>query len=88
MFSDFKKHRVWAEYLPVVMQFGLTIAGCIVFCFFIGRALDRWLGTKGIFMAIFIILGVIGGANVAYRQILDVLQEDPKKKEPPDDERS
>jgi len=88
MFSDFKKHREWAEHLSVVMQFGLTMAGCIVFCFFIGRALDRWLGTRGVFMTIFILLGVLGGANVAYRQILDVLQEDPKKKESSDDERS
>ncbi len=88
MFSDFKKHREWSEHLSVVMQFGLTIAGCIVFCFFIGRALDRWLGTGGIFITIFILLGVAGGANVAYRQIMDVMQEGKKKKESPDDERS
>lgn len=88
MFSDFKKHREWAEHLSVVMQFGLTIAGCIVFCFFVGRTLDRWFGTKGVFITIFTILGVIGGANVAYRQIMSVLQEDPKKKKSSDDERS
>ncbi len=88
MFSDFKKHREWTEHLSVVMQIGLTIAGCIVFCFFIGRALDRWLGTGGVFITIFILLGIIGGANVVYRQIMDVLQEDQKKKESPDDERS
>lgn len=88
MFSDFKKHRQWAEHLSVVMQIGLTIAGSIVFCFFIGRALDRWLGTRGVFITIFILLGVIGGANVAYRQIMDVLQADQSKKESPDDERS
>jgi len=88
MLSDFKKHRQWAEHLSVVMQIGLTIAGCIVFCFFIGRALDRWLGTHGVFITIFILLGVIGGANVAYRQIMDVLQADQSKKESPDDERS
>ena len=88
MFSDFKKHRQWAEHLTIVMQFGLTIAGCIVFCFFIGRALDRWLGTKGIFITIFIVLGVIGGANVAYRQIMDVFKEDRGKKGSSDDERS
>lgn len=69
----------------VVMQFGLTIALCIVFCFFIGRALDNWLGTKGIFITIFTILGVIGGANVAYRQINEALKEDQKDEEPRDD---
>ena len=88
MIFEPKKHRVWAEHLTVVMQIGLTIAGCIVFCFFIGRALDHWLGTKGIFITIFILLGIVGGANVAYRQIMDVLQEDQKNKESPDDERT
>ena len=88
MFSDFKKHREWAEHLSVVMQFGLTIAGCIVFCFFIGRFLDHWLGTRGVFITIFILLGVIGGANVAYRQIMDVMKEAQKKKESSDDERT
>lgn len=88
MFSDLKKHRQWAEHLSIVMQIGLTIAGSIVLCFFIGRALDRWLGTKGVFITIFILLGIAGGANVVYRQILDVIQEDQKQKDSSDDEGS
>jgi F0F1-type ATP synthase assembly protein I len=32
------------------------------------------LGTKGIFITIFIILGVVGGANVVYRQILEITE--------------
>jgi len=71
---DYAKNRVWAENLSIVMQIGLTMAGCILFCFFIGRGLDNWLGTKGIFVTIFIILGVIGGANVVYRQILEMTE--------------
>lgn len=51
------------------------MAGCITFCFFIGLYLDRWLGTKGVFITIFIILGVIGGANVVYRQILEITEQ-------------
>ncbi len=51
------------------------MAGCIAFCFFIGLYLDRWLGTKGVFITIFIILGVIGGANVVYRQILEITEQ-------------
>jgi len=82
MFFDFKKNREWAEHLAVVTQVGLTIAGSVVFCFFVGRYLDRWLGTKGIFIIIFILLGIIGGANVAYRQILKVLEEEKEKKDP------
>lgn len=54
------------------MQLGLTMAGCILFCFFVGYLLDKWIGTHGIFIAIFTILGVLGGANVCYRQILEI----------------
>jgi len=72
---DYKKNRSWAENLTIVLQLGLTMVGCIVFCFFIGLKLDQWLGTRGIFVAIFTILGVIGGANVAYRQIMEIFEE-------------
>ncbi len=51
------------------------MVGCIGFCFFAGLYLDRSLGTKGIFIVIFTILGVLGGGNVAYRQILENLEE-------------
>ena len=34
--------------------------------------MDRWLGTKGVFIVIFTILGILGGANTVYRQILKV----------------
>ena len=60
---NYKKNRVWAENLSIVLQLGLTMAGCIGFCFFIGLYLDRSLGTKGIFILIFIILGVVGGGK-------------------------
>jgi len=68
------------------MQIGLTMVGCIVFCFFVGRFIDQLLGTKGIFITIFTVLGVIGGANVTFRQIMEVTSpkspsanpEDPK----------
>ena len=72
---DYKKERAWVENLYIVTQLGLTMAGCIAFCFFVGLYLDRWLGTKGVFITIFIILGVIGGANVVYRQILEITEQ-------------
>jgi F0F1-type ATP synthase assembly protein I len=81
MYFDYKKNRTWAEHLSIVMQLGLTMAGCIGFCFFIGYWLDKWLGTKGIFITIFIILGVLGGGNVAYRQILETISDDQKDQE-------
>jgi len=80
MVFNYKKNSVWAENLSIVMQLGLTMAGCIGFCFFIGLKLDQWLATRGIFVAIFTILGVIGGGNVAYRQILEVFKDKDKQK--------
>jgi len=76
MIFNYKKNRAWAEGLQIVMQIGLTMAGCIIFCFFVGLYIDKWLGTKGIFVTIFIVLGVIGGGVTVYRQILDVTKED------------
>lgn len=75
MSFDYKKNRPWAENLTIVMQLGLTMAGCIAFCFFIGFKLDQWLGTKGVFITVFIILGVIGGANVVYRQVMEIIRD-------------
>ena len=84
MFFNYKKNRVWAENLSIVMQLGLTMAGCIGFCFFIGLYLDKWLGTKGIFITIFTILGVIGGGITVYRQILEIIENGDKEKNPDD----
>jgi len=80
---DYKKNRDWAENLTIVMQLGLTMAGCIVFCFFVGRGLDRWLDFNGVFTTIFILLGIVGGANVCYRQILEITE--PNSKVAPDE---
>ena len=74
MLFNYKKNRAWAENLTIVMQLGLTMAGCVVFCFFVGYYLDKWLDTTGVFITIFTILGVLGGANVAYRQIMEITQ--------------
>ena len=77
MSLDYKKHRAWAENLSIIMQIGLTMAGCIGFCFFIGLTLDRWFGVRGLFTVVFILLGIAGGANVVYRQIMEIIA--PKK---------
>jgi len=57
------------------------MAGCILFCFAIGYFLDKWLGTKVLFIMIFIILGIIGGGVVVYRQIDEVLNLSVKKED-------
>ena len=67
------------------MQLGLTMVGCILFCFYIGLKLDGWLGTKGIFVSLFVILGIIGGAITAYRQILEITEKDKSDKTAPKD---
>jgi F0F1-type ATP synthase assembly protein I len=48
--------------------------------------LDQWLGTQGIFVTVFTILGIIGGGVVVYRQIMDVVQDKEKEKRGPDGE--
>ena len=75
MLFNYKKNRAWTENLTIVMQIGLTMAGCIIFCFFLGLYIDKWLGTRGIFVTIFTILGVIGGGITVYRQILEVIED-------------
>lgn len=77
-----RHNKAWSEDFSIVMQLGLTMAGCIFFCFFIGRMLDKFLGTRGIFLTIFIFLGIIGGANVAYRQIMEIVTPVQRKTKP------
>lgn len=77
---SFKKNRKTLENMHLVMQVGLTVAGSILFCFAIGYYLDKWLNTKGIFITIFILLGIAGGGYTAYRQIMDMIEEDKEEK--------
>ena len=70
---DYKKNRPWAENLSIVLQIGLTMVGCIAFCFFVGLKLDQWLGLKGIGVTVMTLLGVVGGGIVVYRQITEIL---------------
>ena len=66
--------------LTLVTQLGLTMAGCIVFCFAVGYYLDKFLGTKGIFITIFILLGVVGGGVTVYRQINELFDDETKNR--------
>lgn len=67
--KDFKKKRDTIEYLALVTQVGLTMAGSIAFCLFIGYTLEKWLKTGGVLLVVFILFGIIGGAVTVYRQI-------------------
>ncbi|MCP4747775.1 MAG: AtpZ/AtpI family protein [Desulfobacteraceae bacterium] len=75
MSSNFKGYQGWAKHLTVIMQLGLTMAGCIGLCFYIGLKLDQLFNTKGIFITIFTLLGAAGGANVTYRQIMEIIED-------------
>ena len=70
MFSKPPK-AVW-DHLALVMQVGLTFAGSVLFCLFIGYWLGEWLGGKAIFIVVFILLGIAGGGYTVYRQISEV----------------
>ncbi len=80
MLFSYKNNKDWVENFSVVMQLGLTMAGCILLCFFVGRFLDRLFHFKGIFVTVFILLGIAGGANVVYRQILEITEDKKARK--------
>lgn len=80
MLFSYKNNKDWVENFSVVMQLGLTMAGCILLCFFAGRFLDRLFHLKGIFVTVFILLGIAGGANVVYRQILEITEDKKARK--------
>ena len=80
-YFNYQKNRPWTEHFQIIAQLGLTMAGSIIFCLFIGRLIDGWLGTRGIFTSLFIVLGIIGGAVVVYRQILEITESDKKEQQ-------
>ncbi len=67
-----KYYKDLLKEMTLVTQLGLTMAGSILLCFAIGYFLDKWLGTRGVFLTIFIILGVLGGGWTVYRQIIQL----------------
>jgi ATP synthase protein I len=79
-FFNFKEDKAWIEDLALVSQVGLTMAGAILFCFAVGYYLDKWMGTRGLFITIFILLGIAGGGYTAYRQISGIIKPDKNRK--------
>jgi ATP synthase protein I len=71
-----KETRKILEQLTIVSQLGLTMAGSIGLGLLIGYYLDKWLKTGGIFLVIFIFLGVVGGGHTVYRQIKELESDD------------
>ncbi len=75
-FFDFKRDAKWVDNVALVTQVGLTVAGSILFCLAIGFYLDKWLGTKPLLTVVFILLGIAGGGYTAFRQIMEVTDQD------------
>jgi ATP synthase protein I len=67
-----KETRKIFEQLTLVSQLGLTMVGSIGLGFAIGYYLDKWVGTRGIFLTLFILLGIGGGGYTVYRQIREL----------------
>jgi ATP synthase protein I len=59
---------------------GLTMVGSIGLGFAIGYYLDKWLETRGIFLTIFILLGIVGGGYTVYRQIRELEDSENEKR--------
>lgn len=65
--------------LNLVTQLGLTMVGSILFCFAVGYFLDKWLGTKGLFITLFLLFGIAGGGYTVYRQIQEAFDDSEDK---------
>ena len=75
-----KETRKILEQLTIVSQLGLTMVGSIGLGFAIGYYLDKWLETRGIFLTIFILLGIVGGGYTVYRQIRELEDSENEKR--------
>lgn len=56
-----KDYKGTLKNLTLISQIGISIVTPILLGVFIGQLLDKWIGTKSIFVIIFIILGAGGG---------------------------
>ncbi|MBW2070945.1 MAG: AtpZ/AtpI family protein [Deltaproteobacteria bacterium] len=52
------------------------MVGSIGVGFAIGYFLDKWLGTRGIFLTVCILVGIGGGGWTVYKQIRELDGED------------
>ena len=67
----------FARALSKLSQVGITMVVTIGMCFFIGKWIDKKLGTDIIFLAIFTILGI----GAAFRNLYVLVMLDFKKEE-------
>ncbi|MEI7942227.1 MAG: AtpZ/AtpI family protein [Candidatus Riflemargulisbacteria bacterium] len=53
----------------LVYQIVFTIVFSVLFFLFVGKKLDEWLGTSFVFTFVGLMLGVVGGGYVVYKEI-------------------
>lgn len=56
--------------LALLSQIGITIIVPVIAGVYLGNKIDVFLGTKAIFLVVFIILGVLVGFRSAYRLLM------------------
>ncbi|MBC8590087.1 AtpZ/AtpI family protein [Wansuia hejianensis] len=56
-----KGYRDALKNITLITQIGFSIITPILIGVYIGKTIDDWIGTKGVFMIIFILLGTGGG---------------------------
>lgn len=59
-----------ARKIAVVSSVGLALVFSTLIGLGIGLMLDKWLGTKPIFMMVFLIIGIIAGFVNLFRTVL------------------
>lgn len=62
----------WLRELTLVSQLGISMVLSIAIFFAGGFFLDKWLGTKPVFILIGILVGVVSGGYLVYKQIMEV----------------
>lgn len=62
-------------YFSLVTQLGIVVASSIVGGAFLGNFIDKKVGTKGIFLALFIIVGIVAGLLCSYKLLMHKWKE-------------
>jgi len=63
------------ECLAFVTPLRATMWGSVLFGLAVGYYLDEWVHSRGVFTAVFIVLGIVGGGVTVYRQIQKIPME-------------
>ena len=67
--SSIMKISNW-YYFGLVMQLGLVIIACVLIGLGMGLFLDKFFKTNGVFLVIFLIMGIIAGFKNVYTEIM------------------